>query len=207
MNDITRDLIAELPNELQVHLVEYDLLQREHDLHLKIRQELGIYTLIATITLIGAFVTQIAVLKDPAFLRIFLILPLFFTFMTWWYIRTNHSASLIDQYILTILRPRLVELTNRDVAGWVEFLYRNEFLQEGWFIVIFQTISRLLIIQGPALLSLVVFFVQASKYSAWGKVNLALVMINLLCIAFSVILVVLTWRRITDIRKYIMQQS
>jgi len=198
---------AELTNELQIHLVEYDLLQREHDLHLKIRQELGIYTLIATITLIGAFVTQMAVIKDPSFVRIFLILPMFFTFMTWWYVRTNYSAALIDEYILTKLRPRLMSLAKNEVAGWVPFLYTNEFLSEGWFIVSFQTMSRLLIIQGPAVLSLIIFGVQASDQHLWNPLNLALLVMNLLGLLFSVFLIILTWRLISRIRTGLLKQQ
>jgi uncharacterized membrane protein YcjF (UPF0283 family) len=180
--------------ELQIHLAEYDALLREHDLHHKMRQELGVYTLAATAALIGAFIGQTTALIKADFLRFFLVLPFFFTLMTWWYIRTNYSAALIEVYVFTRLRPRLSYLADAQVVNWLGFLYETELSQKGRVVLTLQTLSRLCLIQGPAFISLLFFGFHTNwSWADWSLIDWVLIISNLVCIIISVVLMIMTW--------------
>jgi hypothetical protein len=188
--------------ELQIHLAEYDALLREHELLQKMRQELGIYTLAGTVALIGAFIGQMSLFTNPNFLEVFLVIPIFFTLMTWWYVRTNYSAAVIELYVLTKLRPTLSRLVGSPVLGWIGFLYDNELSGTGKIIVGLQTISRAGLIQGPALLSLVIFFLRRQgDWKTWYALEYILIISNLLGILISLLLMLITKRLIWSLKR------
>ncbi|HVF54956.1 MAG TPA: hypothetical protein VM934_02330 [Pyrinomonadaceae bacterium] len=187
--------------EVQINLAEYDALMREHELLQKMRQELGIYTIAGTVALFGAFLSQITVFKTPEFLRLFLVMPFFFTLMSWWYIRTNYSAAAIELYIATKLRVRLSHLADAQVMEWVKFLYAVELSPMGKVVLGLQTISRLGLIQGPAILSLLIFCFKTDwEWKKWSALDCILIFSNILAIVMSFMLMIMTRALIMKIR-------
>jgi len=187
-------------SELLAHLAEYDALQREHELLQKMRQELGVYTLAATVALVGAFIGQVTLLSGNATQTIFLVMPIFFTLMTWWYIRTNYSAAVIELYVLKILSPKLSALTKTSVLNWLPFLYRVESSATGKIVLVLQTLSRVGLIQGPAFLCIIVYGIRGQwHWNSWPLRDKILMISNVAGFLISFGLSVITSRIVRDI--------
>ncbi len=193
-------------HEIRVLLQEYDIIYREHDSNLKMRQEILSGTLIATAALVGVIIGIDTIFSENlAALRFFLILPFAFTFLTWWFIRTNQSNLIIELYVGTVLKPRLSFLVRNPVARWTTFLYLCETSLPGSILLVFQTISRLALIQGPGIISLVLFFVSAQETNLTiSRLDWLLTVANVICFVISIILVILTFgltRRVRGIAR------
>lgn len=189
--------------EFQAHLQEYDLLYREHDLHHKMRQEIITQALVATLALVGAIMGQsLGLSGSPLLLKFFLVIPIFFTLITWWYIRTNQANVMIDLYIIKELEPRMSQLANAQVSKWPKFEWAMEFSPAGRIIGYFQTLARLGIVQGPAILSIIVFGYGTNwNWMSWELLDWLLLIANGCGLIVTLILLVVTQSFMSEIRK------
>lgn len=193
--------------ELRVHLAEFDTLSHRHDLMHKMRQELGVYTLAGTVALIGALVAQSTIFQSDL-LRVFLVLPFVFTLLGWWYIRTNWANLQIELYMLTKLAPRLSQIANAPVIGYFQFIWEIDMSHAGRIMASFQTVARLGLIQGPGIISLLIFgFGTRWNSATWNFMDWALIVLNLTGFVTTVILGFITAGLVSKIERAITDSS
>ena len=126
--------------EFQMHLAEYELLREEHERLLQSRQQLLLAVLAASAGFLGVVLANRSVLSNSNFSTIFLLLPLGFTLLAWWYIRNNYSVLLIELYMLSKLKPNIETIIGNRALMWKSFQWEEESSEAGKFVVFTQTL-------------------------------------------------------------------
>lgn len=184
--------------ELQTHLAEYDSLRRENDRIVNERQQLVLATLGATVVLSGILVENSWFLSYFS-ARFYIVLPLAFNLVTWWYLRTNYATLVLNQYILKQLQPRLQEIAGEYAFRWTDFAWHSELSRGGRIFVLVMTVSKFGLVQGGAIAS-VIMFVGQTSWRAWALPDYLLLGANLVSFGISVMLLRATQKQLTQIR-------
>lgn len=185
-----------------MRLAEYELLRKEHERLLQSRQQLLLAVLAASAGFLGVILANQSILSSSSFSTIFLLLPLGFTLLAWWYIRNNYSVLLIELYLLSELKPNIEKIIGNEALLWANFQWEEESSEAGRFIVFTQTLSKLGLVQGSAIVSLFTFASRTNwNFSAWSFWDWILILLNLVGIIVTARLVLITYSLVKKIRQ------
>jgi hypothetical protein len=188
--------------EFQMYLAEYEALRDEHERLLQARQQLLLAIFAAAAGLLGVIITNQSLMSNPNFSKLFLVLPLSFTLLAWWYIRNNYSCLLIELYLLTQLKPNIENVIGNQLWWWKKFQWKAESSPEGLFVVFTQTISKLGLVQGSALVCLFAFGHQTKwKLTTWNVFDWLLILLNFIALLVTIRLVFISYKLVQKIRQ------
>ncbi|MCL1465267.1 hypothetical protein [Argonema galeatum] len=188
--------------EFQVYMAEYEALRNEHERLLQSRQQLLLAIFAAAAGLLGVIIANQSLVSNPNFSKLFLVLPLSFTLLTWWYIRNNYSCLLIELYLLTQLKLKIEDVIGNPLWWWKKFQWKAESSPEGRFIVFTQTLSKLGFIQGSAFVCLFAFCNQTKwQLTTWNFFDWLLILLNFIALLVTIRLVFISYQLVQKIRQ------